>query len=256
MPYTFYSQATSYMTPTKSAVHMSLSKTTMEAAVEYRTLADHPEFLPQIYKQMKMQEFVDNCPDHGVGGYHNQAHTDNVVLNAYEGSLWERLPVREARALMIAALYHDAGHQSHIRHDAYNVQHAIDRLKRANAMMAEHVRLDDEQLKWACSAIKATQWPHTGNSPETISGVLRDADHMLPLAVDASWQLRQLVGLWNETSPYISHSFGEFVRMQEKYYTLRRWHSRWGQIKALKLNYPHCAKRCMQLIQDNKHRFV
>ena len=231
---------------------MTATSTFEDVISQYR-LANEPERFEEVFKQLKITSYLQlwqtYCPRE-ESHYHGTAHTQQVVLNAYEGSAWAQLSHRETKALVVAALFHDAMHDPSFRYDASNISNAKAKLKALHREAPDHERLSDEQLAIALLAIDTTKYPYdAGRVMEVTSQVLRDADHMAVYLENDEAYLQLMLGLFKEAR-YKNYLLTgrEFLQSQQKYYSSREWASRWGQLKAFKLNYPLQAKAKMSLL--------
>jgi hypothetical protein len=109
-------------------------------------------------------------------GYHGLRHMLHVTWVCYQAcKYYQRLgqmTKREARNLLIAAMFHDYAHCGKAGDDAVNIEQALDGLR-------EHVEdVDRDFLVKISVIIAATQFPHSdlGGIPTLSEQVIRDAD--------------------------------------------------------------------------------
>ena len=109
-------------------------------------------------------------------GYHGLRHMLHVLWACYEAVrhylALGGITKREARNLLIAALFHDYDHVGRGGNDAVNIVRAI-------AALREHVMPEDEPyLEEIIAIIEATEFPHKdlGDSPSLSQLIVRDAD--------------------------------------------------------------------------------
>jgi hypothetical protein len=109
-------------------------------------------------------------------GYHGLRHMLHVTWVCYQACKYYnrlgQMSKREARNLLIAAMFHDYGHCGQAGDDALNIEAALDGLR-------EHVDdVDRDYLVSISQIILATQFPHAdlGDSPSLGEQVIRDAD--------------------------------------------------------------------------------
>lgn len=129
-------------------------------------------------------------------GYHGLDHMLHVTLVCYRACGYyiqlEKMTKREARNLLIAALFHDYDHPGKPGHDGVNVKVAIE------AMTSNLLPEDVDQTLEIASLIRATQFPHVdlGESLTLLQAVIRDAD--MSQAFEEPWIGTVCAGLGSE----------------------------------------------------------
>ncbi len=113
--------------------------------------------------------------------YHTLQHCLNVAYNCLEATEYYKINDKfESDCLVLAALFHDAGHpgiMSKDRPDSENIKVALELLEE---FLIQYTDGDDGVFKnyynTAEKYIKATEYPYTSESEELLVRVIRDAD--------------------------------------------------------------------------------
>ncbi len=157
-------------------------------------------------------------------GYHGLRHMLYVTWVCYQAcKYYERLGnmnKREARNLLIAALFHDYGHCGRDGDDAVNIEVALNGLD-------EHIAdMDRDEYGNINRLVKATQFPHAdlGESPTLSEQVIRDAD--ISQAFGTTWIGDIAAGFGSE----LSKTPIEMLEQQLKFLKGVRFHSDFGKV--------------------------
>lgn len=109
-------------------------------------------------------------------GYHGLRHMLHVTWVCYQACDYYirlgKMTKREARNLLIAAIFHDYAHCGKSGNDKFNIEIAVE-------AMANRVALqEDGYIAEIATIIRATQFPHAdlGQSITLLQAVIRDAD--------------------------------------------------------------------------------
>jgi hypothetical protein len=157
-------------------------------------------------------------------GYHGLRHMLYVTWVCYQAcKFYQRLGLmskREARNLLIAALFHDYGHCGKAGDDAVNIEMALDGLR-------EHVQdFDRDHLVTISTIIAATQFPHAdlGGTPSLGEQIIRDAD--LSQAFGTAWIGDIVAGFGSE----LGKTPVEMLEQQLKFLEGVKFHSNFGKV--------------------------
>lgn len=155
--------------------------------------------------------------------YHNFRHMVHVMWQVYDAIKYYSLGPEEARALLIAALFHDYGHEGISGDDSKNINKAIVSIR--NFILKEDLPL----LLQIEDLISATEYPHNEQEVSKSAKILRDAD--MSQAFDNAWIQQVTFGLAKEsgTEPVV------FFEKQINFlmYDLK-FSTEWGQRKFSK----------------------
>jgi hypothetical protein len=69
--------------------------------------------------------------------YHNEYHTECMVLNCLEGAYYEGVTGSQLRSLLVAALFHDFNHTGGEMEDGYNIHLTVKGLEYAHYYVRE-----------------------------------------------------------------------------------------------------------------------
>jgi predicted metal-dependent HD superfamily phosphohydrolase len=167
--------------------------------------------------------FVATNPSNDLP-YHNLYHAQCLTLNCAKAASSASLTENETRTLLVAALFHDAGHSGGRLQDAENIQVAVTML--ASAAQAQLV--DPATLSIATRLIRATEFPHARDGVDELERIIQDAD--LFQAAEDSWFEQVYVGLRKE----LEHNRGplsllQFCELQEPFVNAIHFQSKWGR---------------------------
>lgn len=242
-------------------------ETIISSGIKSMSLSHYPETLPYIFEILDLAEhyaFFDALedyyiPDCGIGGYsyHGKEHCFAVALNCYEGMHSTELPYEkeEKRALMLAALYHDANHLRIVEDDKRNIAIAIQTLQEANEFARHPV--DHKTLENAIKLIRYTTYPHISSSARIRNRsalVIRDADLMTSYEPQDR-MVELIVGLYNEINDRRNYNgkapltLDTFLDMNNTLLGKIQWNTRWAKNKAFHYNFP-------QMIKNMRSAFV
>ena len=239
-------------------------------AVTTQTLSNHLDYLGPIMSSLGLMAYYNEYlaytgASHQYSGlpdapyvYHGKTHTEQVVLAAYEGSLYSNLTLNEARILIVAALFHDIKHSYGRETDSHNVRKAIGIANLIHGGIKAKGKLSDSDFAQACSLIRHTQYPYPIKNKVDIglsAKILRDADRMVCVYTqDVELRLNLILGLANETANSNITDLKTFLNNQKNFMITIAWETRWASMKAIKLNWPsYCRSLITQL--DTKLRF-
>lgn len=184
--------------------------------------------------------------------YHNKYHAYCMVLNCYEGAYYEKLSIESTRALVAAALLHDANHSGGHLSDEQNIQNAVEFAEIAQYFAgARFMALSPKEFTECIDCIKITKYPYESVPATPAQKIIRDADLMQPYEDDSDLLLKQYLGLKEEIElskgPLTKKAFAEgmydFLNNVE-------WQTDWAILKAetrgwdvLKLNLKHILEK-------------
>ncbi len=156
--------------------------------------------------------------------YHNFGHICHVLWFCYECLLettTEEIPPRQARNLLIAAIFHDFGHSGQCGNDKKEIGRAIRKLRK---YIQDHDRLSLAQIE---SLIKSTQFPYEDDESNLSieAKILRDADQSQ--CFSPIWIQRVIFGLAKEKGL----SPKEMLLEQEQFLRDVRFRTRWAKKK-------------------------
>ena len=158
-------------------------------------------------------------------GFHGHAHMMHVICEVYDAIKVIKIGQYYARALMIAAMFHDYGHTGDgTQPDSINIQKAIKGIKR-------HIHpADKKYIKDILILIRSTEW--MGSSVNTlfekhfVIDILRDADMSFMFTYD--WMQYIIFGLSTEKNV----SPREILQMQRSFLENHvKFYSSWGKEK-------------------------
>ena len=186
--------------------------------------------------------------------YHHVTHTQSVCANAIEGFLYEFINgdlsdstisaesvFKSLQVLVIAALYHDAGHSLGAETDTENVKRAITFYLGSKGSEGEHD---------ACAEllIAATEFPHsedldalgctdckeTGIPYRQLALILRDADMMGSYTKDTKTLETLFVGLFLESKLKLPDLTVDQFNTNQKNFcaNMVKWNTTWAKEKA------------------------
>lgn len=229
------------------------------------TLSHQKDILPHIFEMLDLKEYysifdeIDDSfymstaisqDDEETVCYHNKVHAQAVALNCYEAIHSTNLPIEkeEQRALLLAALYHDANHLRGETNDCVNVAYAIQTLQDAH----KHVKyqVSPKILNKALRLINYTEYPYVVISKhikDYSALVIRDADLMMSYEPDEV-AIDLHVGLFNEFNQkrYFmgepQMTFDSFLENNTKFLQKIEWNTRWARNKAFMHNHPQRTK--------------
>lgn len=148
--------------------------------------------LEHYYKKI----FLEGKNHHN--GYHNFRHNMNILWECYQAVVYYnkhhpgQISPREARCLLIAAMYHDFDHSGMMGHDDLNVERAVRGFK-------AHMLPDDaENFVLVEVILRATQYPYPPRESEVslLEQIIRDAD--LSQCLSIAWMQQVIFGLAQE----------------------------------------------------------
>lgn len=154
--------------------------------------------------------------------YHDLEHMLSVTRICYRACRYYaglgQMTRRQARNLLIAALFHDYGHPGFLQDDHINIETAVDALRQYI------LKEDAPHLAEIVMIIEATQYPHKDYGVDLTreQAVIRDAD--IGQTFGDYWIRDILFGLSKEMgkSPY------EMLEMQEDFLRNIRFYSTFG----------------------------
>lgn len=157
-------------------------------------------------------------------GYHGLRHMLHVTWVCYQACKYYQslgqMTKREARNLLIAALFHDYGHCGKAGDDAVNIEQALDGLR-------EHIEdVDRDFLVKISTIIAATQFPHAdlGGTPSLSEQIIRDAD--ISQAFGTTWIGDIAAGFGSE----LDKTPVEMLEQQLMFLNRIQFHSDFGKV--------------------------
>ena len=156
--------------------------------------------------------------------YHNLRHMLHVTWLVYQAIVWYAecgapLTPRQARNLLIAALFHDFDHSGLLGDDDLNLEKAVRGLRK-NAAPEDQDHLNDIE-----AIMRPTEFPYQVPSEQLglLAQILRDADMSQSFSV--AWLQQVLVGLATEWDKTLL----EILRMQKPFHERLQFHTTWAQ---------------------------
>jgi hypothetical protein len=153
--------------------------------------------------------------------YHNFRHVTHVLYLCHDACVYygQALTKRQARNLLVAAIFHDWDHTGRTMNDMANIMLALSALDR-------HILEEDKPAQSEIvDLILATEWPHATKSSELglMPRILRDAD--LCQTLNPVWIQQVVYGLSVEMriSPL------EVLKMQEPFLKNMHFGTKWAQ---------------------------
>jgi len=212
-----------------------------DAAVEFILETHDLEFYLYYYKKCSESQ---NLP------YHNKYHTYCMVANCYEGSRYLGICVR--KALLAAALFHDANHSGGKLTDDLNIKAALEFFEETHAAAVRHgCGMSDKDYLEARDTIKITKYPYEGDPATMFQKIIRDADLMQVLERDPFKLADQFFGLKNEMEVAHKRSYTNdewadgCLAFQQKVV----WHTDWAFQKSFFLNYARKTEFLAELLR-------
>ena len=154
--------------------------------------------------------------------YHNLRHMLHVTMLCGSACLFYKgvngLSPRQARNLLIAAMFHDFDHTGRSGDDDLNIELALRALRK-------HILPEDKEGQVSIEdAISGTQFPYNvfAEDMTLIAQILRDAD--VSQAFSTSW-IQQMAGLAEE----MGISFVKFLPMQIAFLENLKHDTEWGE---------------------------
>ena len=167
--------------------------------------------------------------------YHNKYHARCMMLNCFEGALFEKCTTVEVRALVVAAMFHDFNHTGGHEPDEANIRLALEGLNLAQHAEMFFTPLTEKELELAIRAIRVTQYPFIHEPMTVTEKIIRDADLMQLYEADVPTMRAQYLGLKAEVEISRKVTF-----TQEEYAVGQRawldeyvvWYTAWARKKA------------------------
>ena len=159
--------------------------------------------------------------------YHNLNHLLTVTKHVYFGLEFENLlNTKNAKELLLAAMFHDVNHSLGQKTDAENI--AVAKKSLLNFIRKEKIFAD---VAFMFSAIEATEYPYTVLSKDldVFHKIIRDADMMQ--LFELNWIQQSILGISKEQNISLS----KFIKGQQKFLASVKFSSAYGkQMKKLK----------------------
>ncbi len=154
-------------------------------------------------------------------GYHNFRHMLHVLWLCYLACIFYKgkITKRDARDLLIAAIFHDFDHPGAMGEDDLNIERAVRGFRK-------HILPEDAPHAENIIAImRATQYPYTCDSAtlSLLAQIIRDAD--MGQAMAAAWLQQVIFGLseeWGKTPL-------EVLQIQPKFLANVKFCTEWGR---------------------------
>lgn len=264
---------------TKHSRVIKMNKHEIEAIIKTNiasmTLSHQKDILPHIFEMLDLKEYYDifdqfddsfymstslSQDDEEALCYHNKVHSQAVALNCYEAIYSTNLLMEkdEQRALLLAALYHDAKHPRAWEKDWINITYAMEALQDAHNKVKYQV--SPKILNKAIRLINYTEYPYVVVSKhikDQSALILRDADLMMSYEPDEVC-LDLYVGLFNEFNQgkyflgEVSMAFETFIENNTKFLQKIEWNTRWARNKAFMHNHPQRTKDLRKKLSEVK----
>lgn len=158
-------------------------------------------------------------------GFHGYDHMTHVVCEVYDAIQIAKINPVYARALLIAAIFHDYGHSGDgSKSDSFNIERAVKAVKR-------HLQKDDKpHIKFIISLVRSTEWSnvvgHNTLEQDIFINILRDAD--MSYMFSDSWMHFVIFGLSTEQKK----SPSDILEIQTPFLEHKvRFYSQWGKAK-------------------------
>lgn len=270
-----------------SKANRKINKPKVNETVEHITkaigeydLCNHRLYLEEILKSYDVLEYYYLYRLHlpvfsAVGNklYHGQDHTELVILNCYEGAIWEKLNRTTIRSLLVGAIFHDSRHSLGSDTDDQNIKKAIKDLDFKHDSLSQLAVkgifdkvnvLTDTELLLAKKCIRHTKYPYIKkgyispieeNKPLMI---IRDADLMNTYSNNNNTIINLYVGLYRETNYDLElHKLPivDFIQRCSSFLSSVQWKSNWAKRKAFDLNWPQNVKRVISLLTENSSSY-
>lgn len=235
----------------------------IDQAIQSYSLSELPAALPVIWDRLNLPMGLLQVPlerpplksgQDTPPMYHTKEHAHAVALHAYEGALWNQFDKKQTRAVVLAALFHDALHtQQASNYDDSNIERAVGTLRAHCADFKVNKLYTQEVIDEAVALVKGTKFPHSKVRPSEPLKVLRDADIMyglyrstLRLRVEAS------LGLFNErVGSYVHTEWSLFIEEQQRFLMTYQWYTSWAGRKAFRLNRPALLNAVVHAMKFN-----
>jgi RecG-like helicase len=248
---------------------------TIKTNIASMTLSHQKDILPHIFEMLDLKEYYDifdqfddsfymstslSQDDEEALCYHNKVHSQAVALNCYEAIYSTNLLMEkdEQRALVLAALYHDAQHLRGEANDYVNVAYAVQALQDAHKNVKYQV--SPKILNKALRLINYTEYPYVVMSKhikDRSALVIRDADLMMSYEPDEV-AIDLHIGLFNEFNQKryflgeAQMSFESFIENNTKFLQKIEWNTRWARNKAFMHNHPQRTKDLRKKLSEVK----
>ena len=197
----------------------------------------HEDGVNSVIERLNLEVFHDCFKAFNTSNnlpYHNSYHSQCMVLNCYEGAYHEKLPLDDTRALVAAALLHDANHSGGKESDEQNIEHAVEFVQICQRYAsALHIGLSEYELSECIDCVKITKYPYENVPASPAQRIIRDADLMQPYEQDQQILLTQYLGLKRELEANgKSYSKIEFAEGMYEFLNSIAWYTIWATDKA------------------------
>jgi hypothetical protein len=240
-------------------------------------LCNEKSFIDVILTRYNLQEYYNQYKLHELTAgyysshlYHGKNHTELMILNCYEGALWEKLDASTIRSLLVAAIFHDSRHSLGKFDDSVNIKNAVKDLKTKHSKITELVTnkvieekfvLSEKELTLAVACIRHTKYPYIKNgyintySSSVPFRIIRDADLMNIYSSNREEVLNLYIGLYLEATLQHEISVTDFIQKCFVFLNSVRWYSVWAKKKAFDLNWPLVVKNTISHLTTNINLF-
>lgn len=236
------------------------------AVADYK-LSHRADLLPTILKDLDVVIYFSRLAscispiDSDV--YNGSTKWGSVILNCYEGALWEKLSTSDTRALLVGAIFHGVEHTNGNYSDKYNAESSIERLRKWHKDVKETNKshaLTDEEYNVAVSCIRYAYRKENDYSKIKVSStnkperIIRDAYGMTPYEEPVN-VLNLYKGLHFEMNnssynkPVVS--INQFLEYLNSDLRLLPQQTSWAKLKAFHRNWPNACKNAILLLKDN-----
>lgn len=235
----------------------------LNEAVQNFDLANQQQHLVKLFEHYNLLSYLigfdEVQPDEDGPVYHGIMHSYMTALNCLEGAIHTGLGNSEKRAMLVAGLYHDVLHSRGQFSDNINISVAIKQLEEIHARVPLHIKLNDGELKVACTAIRQSKFlngRYYSSKPGVYGAIMQDADRMGAYCSDDEELVAMWAGLYSEIDQGRSFNFEpsmsveHFLEAQTGFHSNIKWNTKWATVKAMKLNWPNKWKNGLALLRN------
>jgi hypothetical protein len=196
------------------------------------------EYLRKAFKYVLTHNTSNGAP------FHNLNPLFVVTKSTYEALVHEGLiRKKEARATLLAAMFHDANHSMGLSSDKKNIEDAKEFVRRFLFVESMHDNVKyHSDMSLIFAILDATEYPYVIPSKELsiYQKIIRDAD--ISQVFQYNWIHQSVYGLSKE----FKIEFADFVKMQRAYLNGVVFNTSWGR-KMKKSNWPRLLKELKAL---------
>lgn len=177
-------------------------------------IIDKFDFLKKAFKYIVLNNEANYAP------YHNINHLLTVTKHTYYALEFEDLlEQKEAKDLLLAAIFHDFNHSAGKKKDDENIKEAKKEVKKF--IEKENIKAD---LDFINKILDATQYPYVIESDklDEYQSIIRDAD--LTQVFESNWIYQNIFGLSKE----LNMTPMEFMKGQRKFLEAVKFNTAYG----------------------------